>query len=395
MRISIALSKSRCFSLAIIVLGLLMQDFAEAQTTEIKVLYVYTTSVKNKPQYADIKEDLLDNMKAQVEGVFFLSGFPSIDLITVGHREITLSGPNPVNEDNLDLIQLQELSRNQDPAKKLTTSDGWSIAELRAGLEADIVIMIYDEDKTAVPGGIAAIAADGNLPTHPFPWPEIHLISITDVVAFSNELILPHEIGHVLGCRHPNGTGPGTDNGTVPFPNCHGYVFADGQFGTVMTSTTCVPPACTVISFFSDQDADFVTGGVNFGKRGDANADAVASLATAAATVSTYGDNLMPPAPPSVMGYAEPLGCNGNFGQFLNTWWALSTSTPVDSFEVQRKSGLYWDPYFSGGASCVAYISSDNTDFRVRGISAISGTGPWDYYPAYHNCYGGGGGPPK
>lgn len=97
--------------------------------------------------------------------------------------------------------------------------------------------------------------------------------------------------------------------------------------------------------------------------------------------------------PPSVFGNAEYGGCNGNYGQFLNTWYELQNSAHTDFFEVQRKSGSYWSPYFMGNSSCVFFTSSAAvTYFRVQGTNFI-GPSPWVYYTAYHSCYGGGGGP--
>lgn len=244
-----------CFSLAFIILGLMMQDFANAQAIEVDVAYFYTTSVKNK--YADIEADLIDKIDAQLNTIFLLGGALSVEFNVAGHREITLSGPNPVNETDLLLHDAAKLSHSQNPADRLKTSAGESIAAIRYALKADIVYVIYDQDKVAFSGGHAGEQV--NLPTHPFPWPEVYLVTISDEAAISNRYISAHGMGHVLGCRHPRGTGPGTDNNTVPFPKCHGYVFAEGQYGTIMTNfETCPPPNCNRIPFFSNKNEDYI-----------------------------------------------------------------------------------------------------------------------------------------
>lgn len=185
-----------------------------------------------------------------------------------------------------------------------------------------------------------------------------------------------HEFGHLLSLEHPDfDIWPNT-----PVSMNHGHLL-DPVRRTIMTvGSPGLGP------WYSDPLKTYPSGG-NRGHLVFANATLYTNVTTWD-IVAAY----RPKAPPSVMGDSEYAGCNGNTGLFLITWWKILNSTPVDTFVVERKSGLYWYPYFSGGSGCVGYSSDGQTNFRVKGIND-AGSSAWAYFNAYHSCYGGGGGP--
>ena len=135
-----------------------------------------------------------------------------------------------MDEDEFSLQNMAELSHDTTAAKKLTTSAGESINDLRVALEADVVFMVYDEDKTEKGGGVAGPWTFDD--TAPFPRPGQYLISITDLIAIDNTSTSAHEMGHIFGCRHENSDDPGI----FPFPNCHGFIRWGKQYFAISST---------------------------------------------------------------------------------------------------------------------------------------------------------------
>lgn len=192
-----------------------------------------------------------------------------------------------------------------------------------------------------------------------------------------------HEIGHLLSLEHREGD-PATSL-PIGYPANHAAEDFDDLTVGGSPSGDCPIFPCDINDFFSEDGKTFPDGGAA-GNSSFSNAKNVIQSASWD-IVAAY----RPLLPPVVMGSSEFAGCNGSIGQFLITWYELLNSTPADSFEVQRKSGSYWNPYFDGGSSCVVYTSLGNTNFRVRGIND-AGPSPWVYFAAYHTCYDPGGG---
>jgi hypothetical protein len=105
------------------------------------------------------------------------------------------------------------------------------------------------------------------------------------------------------------------------------------------------------------------------------------------ATVAAYRP-LQPPSPPS-MALAEFLGCSGLVASYSVTWGG-AVIYPTDYFEVQRRSGATWYPWYTGDPYCIPYSSgADNVHFRVRTVS-IGGVSVWIEMYANNTCDSGG-----
>lgn len=220
---------------------------------------------------------------------------------------------------------------------------------------------------------------------------EIFAFVVINGVAECSELlvnfVLPHEIGHLLGGEHQ--VAGGTKEDTTPnIPVMYNHpVFTPDDY-TVLASPGFVPDLTKLHRQYSNPGNGTLPGTTI--PAGSATEDNHRLFTeTTWDMVAAYRPL---PLPPVVMGDAEYAGCNGNFGLFLIKWWEILNSTPVGTFVVERKSGLYWYPYFGGRSGCVGYSSDGQTNFRVRGINS-GGSSAWAYFNAYHSCYGGGGGP--
>ena len=101
------------------------------------------------------------------------------------------------------------------------------VHDLREKYSADVCVLLSEcQDTNGHCGGIAS-----DIPANTPAW-AFCLVHADSWGAVPNRMF-PHEIGHLLGCRHPS------DTGTSPSVYCHGYYYNDGQveFQTIMGTT--------------------------------------------------------------------------------------------------------------------------------------------------------------
>jgi hypothetical protein len=147
------------------------------------------------------------------------------------------------------------------------------VHSLRDRFAADIVILIIEyADKSNITG-ISNIMQDV------LPSFESYAFCVVKRNASYQNLIFPHEIGHILGARHQCND----DNIAIPFPFGHGW--SNNSFRTIM-STNYVPPG---IEYWSDPNIIFPrTGEPTGGIQGDCAANEAECLRQTISTVSKF-----------------------------------------------------------------------------------------------------------
>lgn len=95
---------------------------------------------------------------------------------------------------------------------------------------------------------------------------------------------------------------------------------------------------------------------------------------------------------PQPVGSIEWIGCIGSMPRYSVTWWPGSQSGPIDTYQVERKVGSSWQPYWTGGESCtLLQTTSSPVRIRVKGTN-WSDTSNWVYSLLNGISCGGGGG---
>lgn len=245
------------------------------------------------------------------------------------------------------------------------------------GSGADLVLMIGGETLSSVCGraGIARPPL-GTMPplavsTHEHDHAAYAAIFIKETNCVRWDIIIPHEVGHLLYAEHQRSA---DNNGDINKPSRINHGISSGSNRSIMYN----PTSSASIQEWSGSTG--LAGNYENNKTWLNNTSMIN-------TVAAYRP-LQPASPPSTAS-VEWLYCNGSTASYSVTWGGV-TIYPDDYFEVFRQIGTSWYPWYEGDDGCVMHSSSSSAvKFRVR-IKSIGGDSDFVIFSGGHSCGGGG-----